>query len=100
MGLLERLQSSRAILASLNHYRHEATPMTDTRQPYTRRSPEQWQALIDQWQHSGLSVPVFCKQHGLGNASFYKWRQRLTEVGASDQTTQLTPPLILSIFLR
>ena len=44
---------------------------------YTRRSSEQWQALIQQWQESGLSAPQFCEQHGIGYASFCNWRKRL-----------------------
>ena len=43
---------------------------------YTRRSPEQWQALIQQWQESGLSAPQFCEQHEVGYASFCNWRKR------------------------
>ena len=43
---------------------------------YTRRSPEQWQALIQQWQESGLSAPQFCEQHEIGYASFCNWRKR------------------------
>tara|TARA_R110002096_G_scaffold428014_1_gene639178 strand:+ start:863 stop:1168 length:306 start_codon:yes stop_codon:yes gene_type:complete len=64
--------------------------MTDTLPKYTRRSPEQWQAFIDQWQQSGLSVPAFCEQHGLGNASFYKWRQRLASVDDAGKTIPAT----------
>jgi len=43
---------------------------------YTRRSPEQWQALIQQWQESGLSAPQFCEQNEVGYASFCNWRKR------------------------
>lgn len=45
---------------------------------YIRRTPEQWQALIQQWQDSGLSAPQFCQQHHIGYASFCNWRKRLT----------------------
>lgn len=45
------------------------------------RSPEQWRALIQQWQQSGLSASAFCKQNDLGYASFCQWRKRLiTEI--------------------
>jgi len=46
------------------------------------RTPEQWQALVDQQRDSGLSAPQFCKQEGIGYASFCNWRKRL-----SDQST-------------
>ena len=41
------------------------------------RSPQQWQALIQQWQQSELSAMAFCKQNELGYASFCQWRKRL-----------------------
>ncbi|WP_028301898.1 IS66 family insertion sequence element accessory protein TnpA [Oceanospirillum beijerinckii] len=43
---------------------------------YTRRSPEQWKILIQQWQESGLSAPQFCEQNEVGYASFCNWRKR------------------------
>lgn len=44
---------------------------------HTRRSAEQWQALINEQTGSGLSAHVFCKQRDLGYASFCQWRKRL-----------------------
>lgn len=41
------------------------------------RPPEQWQALVDQQRDSGLSATQFCKQEGVGYASFCNWRKRL-----------------------
>jgi hypothetical protein len=41
------------------------------------RTPEQWQALVDQQRDSGLSAPRFCKQENIGYASFCNWRKRL-----------------------
>ena len=43
-----------------------------------RRTPEQWQALVDQQRDSGLSAMQFCKQQGIGYASFCNWRRRLS----------------------
>lgn len=42
-----------------------------------RRTPSQWQSLVDQQKQSDLSVPKFCSEHSISSASFYKWRQRL-----------------------
>ena len=42
------------------------------------RSPQQWHALIQQWQQSELSAMAFCKQNDLGYASFCQWRKRLS----------------------
>ena len=43
------------------------------------RTPEQWQALINQHRNSGLSIEQFCRQHKLARSCFYKWRKRLSE---------------------
>lgn len=51
--------------------------MSNTYTP--RRSPEQWQALIDQWQQSGQSAKQFCKEQALGYASFCQWKKRLAQ---------------------
>ncbi|CAO1659229.1 MULTISPECIES: hypothetical protein [Gammaproteobacteria] len=51
-----------------------------------RRTPDQWQGLIDQQRHSGLSALQFCKQQGIGYASFRSWRKRLCESPVSDST--------------
>lgn len=41
-----------------------------------RHSKAQWQAIVEQYQASGLSGTQFCKAHGIAYASFCKWRQR------------------------
>ena len=44
-----------------------------------RRTPEQWQALIDQWQSSGQSAARFCDAQAISYASFCSWRKRLAD---------------------
>ncbi|MFT6917233.1 MAG: putative transposase [Motiliproteus sp.] len=44
-----------------------------------RRTPEQWQALVDQWESSGQSAARFCDAQAIGYASFCSWRKRLAE---------------------
>lgn len=44
-----------------------------------RRSQAQWQAIIDEFQQSGLSGTKFCSKNTIPYASFSKWRQRLTK---------------------
>jgi len=51
--------------------------MSNSRAP--RRSAEQWQALVKQWQQSGQSAKDFCREHDLGYASFCQWRKRLEQ---------------------
>jgi len=41
------------------------------------RSESDWQKLIQQHARSELSVRAFCKQHHIGDGSFYLWRNRL-----------------------
>ena len=40
---------------------------------------EFWRQLIARQQQSGLSVRVFCQQHGTSEYSFYQWRRRFAE---------------------
>ena len=56
----------------------EVTPMRK------HRTPEQWQALINQQRDSGLSASKFCKQENIGYASFCNWRKRLSDQAAGD----------------
>ena len=44
---------------------------------YLRRSPAQWQALIERAERSGLAVVEFCRREGISTGSFYSWRKRL-----------------------
>ena len=41
------------------------------------RSESDWQKIIQQHATSGLTVRAFCKQHQVGDKSFYLWRSRL-----------------------
>jgi hypothetical protein len=60
---------------------------------YTRRSADQWQALINEQDQSELSAPEFCKRHNLGYASFCHWRKRLSESDKQSASfVALTPP--------
>lgn len=42
-----------------------------------RRTQEQWQQLVQEWQHSGESAKAFCVARSIGYASFCQWRKRL-----------------------
>lgn len=45
---------------------------------YQRRSREQWQQVIEQFQSSGQSGVAFCKAHHISYASFCQWKQTLS----------------------
>lgn len=53
-----------------------------------RRTPEQWQSLVDQWPGSGLSATRFCAERGIGYASFCQWRKRINDEGGGDSAPQ------------
>lgn len=38
---------------------------------------EQWRERVAAQESSGQSVRGYCKEHGIGEHSFYAWRQRL-----------------------
>lgn len=44
-----------------------------------RRSRAQWQTLIEQAEHSALSISAFCHAEDLSLSSFYQWRKRLAD---------------------
>jgi len=56
----------------------------------TRRTPEQWQSIIDQQIASELSAPKYCKQSGIAYQSFAHWRNKLAT--STEQTP--TPTFI------
>ena len=60
--------------------------MTKTHSP--RKTPEQWQSLVNQQQRSDLSARAFCTEHHIGYASFCQWRKRLT----STETLSVAEP--------
>ena len=48
------------------------------------RTPDQWQALVNQQRDSGLSARQFCEQENIGYASFCNWRKRLSDPSVDD----------------
>lgn len=71
--------------------------MTNTYAP--RRSAEQWQSLIEQWQLGGQSAKQFCAEQALGYASFCQWRKRLTQAKASatHSSSSTVPPSFIDL---
>ncbi len=53
---------------------------------YQRRSREQWQQIIEQFQSSGQSGAAFCKAQAISYASFCQWRQTLSAAPAVAST--------------
>ena len=40
-----------------------------------RRTRDDWRKLIEQQQHSDLTIASFCRQHKITTSNFYKYRQ-------------------------
>ena len=38
-----------------------------------RRQAADWAALIDEWRRGGLSLPAFCRLHGLSRGTMQNW---------------------------
>ena len=56
-----------------------------------RRSPAQWQGLIERAARSPLSISAFCGSEGISTASFYSWRKRLGAVAPGSALAETTP---------
>lgn len=48
------------------------------------RTQEQWRELLRQQAASGLSIPVWCRKHSLGESAFYRWRERFAGQSGED----------------
>ena len=55
-----------------------------------RRTADQWQAIIQQWQASHLSAARFCKDQNIGYASFCNWRKRLASASPAPESAGST----------
>ena len=42
-----------------------------------RRSNQEWQALLEQYESSNITQRVFCEQHGLSLSTFFAKRRQL-----------------------
>lgn len=69
-----------------------------------RKSQAQWQAVIEQYQASGLSGTQFCQKNDIAYGSFCKWRQRLLSQATShierDEEASLAPFIDVSALTR
>ena len=59
--------------------------------PFSRRTPEQWQTIINDQQVSGLPQKAYCHKHGLSLATFCNWKKKLVSHHASNNTHTTDP---------
>ena len=43
----------------------------------SRRTADDWQKIIEQYQASGLKASEFCRQHKITTSNFYLWCKKL-----------------------
>lgn len=55
--------------------------------PTPRRTPQQWQQLVEQHSSSNLTQKDFCQEHGIRPATFGYWKRKLTAASSVDQDT-------------
>ena len=61
-----------------------------------QHTPDQWQAIIKQWQASELSAAAFCQQHDVVYHNFLYWRRKLGKP-VSHKLVPVVPDLPLSV---
>ena len=70
--------------------------MTSVSKP--RKTAEQWQTLIDQFDSENDTISEFCRRNQVGSSSFYKWRDKLSaDVRAEDVSPkfiEITPATV------
>ena len=61
-----------------------------------QRMQAQWSSVMAQFAQSGLRVPAYCKQIGVSQANFYRWRARLSANKPAALVVVPKPPLATS----
>jgi hypothetical protein len=56
-----------------------------------RRTAEQWLAIVDRFQKSGLKERDFCKRENLAESSFARWRRQLLAGNRRPEFVELRP---------
>lgn len=59
-----------------------------------RRDTNAWRSVVSRFQESGLSVAQFCEREGIGAASFYHWRSRLSSPGEQRKKRSHSHPVV------
>jgi transposase-like protein len=56
-----------------------------------RRTPQEWQQIIEAQRVSNLSIADFCRQHGLNLSTFYLQHKKATELALPPSTNDWMP---------
>jgi len=61
--------------------------MSETPRRHVRRSPSEWQQLIDEQARSGLSQTAFCAARAVSTTSFQHWKRRLAAAASPSSSS-------------
>lgn len=73
--------------------------MTRKTERYRRRTPAEWQAIVERQTASGLSQEAFCASEGIALSTFARWKSRLAGALAAREPDR-SPPSPLFAELR
>ncbi len=59
-----------------------------------RRDESAWRSVISRFDENGLTVSQFCEREGIGAASFYHWRSRLSAPGSRRKRRARPDPVV------
>lgn len=71
------------------------SPSTD-QDRRVRRTRDQWQQIISEYESGSLSKKQFCAKHNLGSVSFSKWYHRLKKTEDTGFVPLLAPTTLTS----
>ena len=61
------------------------------------RSQNQWKALLEEFNSSGLTKSAFCKKHRIATSSLYRWQRLFAEqAGEITDFIDVTQPLSIT----
>ena len=63
----------------------------------TRRTPGQWQELIDEQSGSGLSQVAFCKRKRIALSSFANWKRKLSVTSSARKESAPDPSAVIDL---
>jgi len=75
-----------------------ASPAKPQTKPNKRvnRTRGQWQAVLDDFNSSGLTKVAYCKQHGIATSSLNLWQRILEEQAGGADFIDVTEPLSIA----
>ena len=76
----------------LSHPEPQPQP-TPRRRARAMRTQEQWKALLEEFNTSGLTKSAFCKKHRIATSSLYRWQQLIGDHAGDADFIDVTEPL-------